>query len=317
MKVFLTGAAGFIGYHTAKSLLDEAHEVYGFDSINDYYDPFYKQLRLKQLAAYKNFSFTQGFLEDAEGLGKAYKNFCPTHVVHLAAQAGVRYSIENPQAYISANIVGFQNLIELVRQTTVLENFVYASSSSVYGNNKTLPFSETQDVANPISLYAATKIANELVAKSYSHLYQIPSTGLRFFTVYGPYGRPDMALFSFTQKILRGEPIPVFNYGKMTRDFTYIDDIVRGIRAALYKAQQGQIYNLACGRQENLMHMVDLLERKLGKTAQRKLMPLQAGDVPVTSADISKAQQDLDYKPGVSIDQGLPQFVEWYLATHS
>ncbi len=204
-----------------------------------------------------------------------------------------------------------------MRQTTVLENFVYASSSSVYGNNKTLPFSETQDVANPISLYAATKIANELVAKSYSHLYQIPSTGLRFFTVYGPYGRPDMALFSFTQKILRGEPIPVFNYGKMTRDFTYIDDIVRGIRAALYKAQQGQIYNLACGRQENLMHMVDLLERKLGKTAQRKLMPLQAGDVPVTSADISKAQQDLDYKPGVSIDQGLPQFVEWYLATHS
>ncbi len=316
MKVFLTGAAGFIGYHTTLSLLESGHEVCGYDSVNDYYDVFYKNIRLEKLKTYKNFSFTKGLLEDVELLSKTYKDFGPTHLIHLAAQAGVRYSIENPQAYVSSNLVGFQNIIELARHTRNLENFVYASSSSVYGMNKVLPFSEKQEVSSPMSLYAATKIANELVAKTYSHLYQLPSTGLRFFTVYGPYGRPDMALFLFTKKILEEVEIPVFNFGKMTRDFTFVEDIVKGVLGALKKPQLGEVYNLGRGKQEPLIHMIELIEKSLGKTAKKKMMPIQAGDVEITSADISKAQKDLGYQPTVSIDEGIPRFIEWYKKVH-
>lgn len=317
MKVFLTGAAGFIGYHSAKSLLDDGYEVHGYDSVNDYYDPYYKQIRLNKLNEYKNFTFTRGLLEDHATLARVYKSFAPTHVLHLAAQAGVRYSIENPHAYIISNIVGFQNIIELVRNTPQIDNFVYASSSSVYGGNKTYPFSEDQAVNNPISLYAATKISNELVAKTYQHLYKIPSTGLRFFTVYGPYGRPDMALFLFTKKILDHVEIPVFNQGNMTRDFTYVDDIVKGIRAALHKPQPYAIYNLARGKQESLFQMIEILEQNLDRKADKKLLPMQAGDVEMTAADISKAERELGYKPSVSIEEGIPNFVKWYLSVHS
>jgi UDP-glucuronate 4-epimerase len=316
MKVFLTGAAGFIGYHTSLALLQAGHEVHGYDSVNDYYDPHYKQVRLEKLKDFSKFSFTKGLLEDQKLLAQAYQSFEPSHVIHLAAQAGVRYSIENPLAYIHTNIVGFQHMIELVRHHKPI-NFVYASSSSVYGGNKILPFSESQEVANPVSLYAATKISNEMVAKSYGNLYGIPSTGLRFFTVYGPYGRPDMALFSFADKILKSEEIPVFNHGQMGRDFTFIDDIVAGVLASLHKPQMNKIYNLGRGKKENLLRMVELLEQSLGKQSKRLLLPMQLGDVEETLADISKAKDELGYQPSTSIDEGIPRFVNWYTGHHS
>ncbi len=315
MKTFITGTAGFIGFHTAKALLEQGHAVHGYDSVNTYYDPFYKEIRLKVLRAYPKFQFTQGLLEDAPKLAAAYTQCAPTHVIHLAAQAGVRYSLENPHAYISANIVGFQNMIELVRQHRP-ENFVYASSSSVYGSNTKLPFSESHETANPISLYAATKLANELVARSYTHLYDIPNTGLRFFTVYGPYGRPDMALFKFVAGMERGEKIPVFNQGQMIRDFTYIDDIVSGILAAARHPEKGQIYNLGRGNKEQLLHMIEILERTLGVEADKEYLPLQSGDVVETSADISKARKNLGYNPLTGIEMGIPRFIEWYRSVH-
>lgn len=313
LRVLVTGAAGFIGFHTAKALLEKNCEVLGYDVVNDYYDPAHKNLRLAVLAEYKNFKFVKAALEDLNSLQAAYKKFDPSHVIHLAAQAGVRYSIENPSVYIQSNIVGFQNIIELVRMSKP-QNFVYASSSSVYGGNKQFPFSESHPVENPVSLYAATKISNELVAKTYMHLYGIPSTGLRFFTVYGPYGRPDMAYFSFAKKIVGKEKISIFNHGNMARDFTYIDDILAGIMASLAKPESGQVYNLGRGKQESLTEMIHLLESNLGIEAVKEFLPMQKGDVERTFADISKAQQNLNYRPQTSLNEGIRHFVDWFKA---
>ena len=311
MKVLLTGVAGFIGFHTAKTLLQQGHQVLGYDSVNDYYDPALKRSRLALLQQHTSFQFVQGELEDREYLTASWKKFQPSHIIHLAAQAGVRYSVTHPHTYISSNIVGFQNILELVRETKP-EHFVYASSSSVYGSNKELPFSESQHVEHPISLYAMTKLANELAARTYAHLYNIPATGLRFFTVYGPYGRPDMAMFSFCEKILRNEKIPVFNHGKMFRDFTYIDDIVDGILRALAKPERDAVYNLGRGKQEKLLKMIEIIETCLQTKAELDLLPLQAGDVESTSADIRLAQKNLGYAPKVTIEEGIPQFIHWY-----
>lgn len=311
MRVFITGVAGFIGFHVAQHLLANGHDVYGYDSINDYYDPAFKQARLRKLGAFDRFQFTQGMLEDAEDLRKAWDRFGPSHVLHLAAQAGVRYSLENPSAYISANIVGFQNVIEQARATRP-ENFVYASSSSVYGGNKELPFSEQQKIDNPVSLYAATKAANELVAKAYGNLFELPSTGLRFFTVYGPFSRPDMAMFKFAELMRQGQKIPVFNHGKMIRDFTYVDDIVSGVIASLAKRQIGKVYNLGKGAPMELSTMIKLLESNLGIKAELELLPMQLGDVHATTADISAAQADLGYAPRTDLATGIAQFASWY-----
>lgn len=316
MKVFLTGAAGFIGFHTALTLLKQGHEVCGYDSVNDYYDPTYKIRRLDGLHDFQGFSFQKGLLENADLLSTSYRKCAPTHVLHLAAQAGVRYSLEHPHAYIQSNIVGFQNILELVRHSRP-ENFVYASSSSVYGGNKEFPFRESQNVSNPISLYAATKIANELVAKTYGHLYGIQSTGLRFFTVYGPHGRPDMALFKFTRNMLKSEPIQIFNHGNMIRDFTYIDDIVAGILSALSRPQMNKIYNLGRGKKELLSDMIVMLEESLGVKAVKEFLPIQPGDVEETFADTSLAQVELGYSPTVNIEVGIPRFVQWYREHHS
>ena len=311
MKYLVTGAAGFIGFHTAESLLQDGHEVVGYDSVNDYYDPWFKEIRLKRLREFPKFKFEQGFVEDRDAFEKVWAEAEPEAVLHLAAQAGVRYSIEHPEAYLNANLIGFHNVIELARKYKP-GNLVYASSSSVYGGNKELPFSESQDVSQPISLYAATKASNELVAKAYSHLYEIPTTGLRFFTVYGTYGRPDMALFIFTRCMLVGEELPVFNRGNMYRDFTYIDDIVAGVRLALDKPQHGAIYNLGRGRMEVLREYIDLIARELGVEPKLNLMPMQLGDVPATHADILKAQNELGYNPTTDIAVGVPRFVQWY-----
>ena len=312
MKVFLTGAAGFIGFHTAQRLLDDGNQVFGYDSVNDYYDLRYKNLRLEKLKTYPQFQFQKGLLEDKETLSSCYQKFSPTHVVNLAAQAGVRYSIENPDAYINSNIIGFQNIIELVRYSKP-ENFVYASSSSVYGGNTEYPFSEKHEVNNPISLYAATKLSNELVAKSYSNLFELPSSGLRFFTVYGPYGRPDMAMFIFAEHMRAGKPLPLFNSGKMKRDFTYIEDIVEGVVAALMNPKLGAIYNLGRGREENLLDMVKILSESLDLEPIFDKKPMQLGDVPKTLADITLASTQLGYKPKTDISVGIPKFAEWYL----
>jgi UDP-glucuronate 4-epimerase len=312
MRVLITGAAGFIGYHCARALLNDGQEVLGFDNLNDYYDPAFKHARIATLTCSGKFRFIRGDIADDAGLHAAWKAFDPEVVLHLAAQAGVRYSIENPKAYLHSNLVGFQNVVDLARASQP-RNFVYASSSSVYGGNERLPFRESDDISKPISLYAATKISNELVAKTYSHLFKLPSTGLRFFTVYGPFGRPDMALFKFAKAIVTGEPIQVFNHGKMIRDFTYIDDIVSGVLAALRKPQLGQVYNLGRGKQVDLMRMIGCLEQHLGRTAIKQMMPIQAGDVETTLADISKAGQELGYVPQTNIEEGVSRFVEWFL----
>lgn len=313
MRVLVTGAAGFIGYHSSRKLLDAGHEVFGFDNLNDYYSPAFKQARLDILRRYDRFLFARGDIGDEAALTKAWKSFQPDTVLHLAAQAGVRYSIENPKAYVHANLIGFQNVIELVRETHP-NNFVYASSSSVYGGNERLPFRETDDVSKPISLYASTKIANELVARTYGHLFKVPTTGLRFFTVYGPYGRPDMALFKFAKAIRAGEPIDVYNNGRMVRDFTYVDDIVAGVMACLAKPQIGQVYNLGRGHQVDLLRMIEILEQRLGKKAIRRMLPMQAGDVEATLSDVSKARADLGYDPKVTIEEGVSRFVDWFLS---
>jgi UDP-glucuronate 4-epimerase len=311
MRILLTGAAGFIGFHTCQKLLANGAEVAGYDSLNDYYDPQIKELRIKRLKEFPSFTFQRGFLEDDQSLGTFWQKFNPTHVIHLAAQAGVRYSLENPMAYVNSNLVGFQRVMELVRQHKP-ENFVYASSSSVYGGNKTLPFSESQDVSNPMSLYAATKLANELVAKSYANMYGLPSTGLRFFTVYGPFGRPDMAMFKFAEAMVKGDAIPVYNHGKMVRDFTFITDIVDGILRALATPELAQVYNLGRGKPEMLSDMIGYLEEALDVRAKIQSLPMQPGDVEETSADIAKAQSRLGYNPQVSLKEGIHKFVEWY-----
>jgi UDP-glucuronate 4-epimerase len=311
VKILVTGAAGFIGYHLSKSLLDDDCEVLGIDNLNDYYDPKLKLARLDQLKPYKNFKFEKIDIADRELITKAFTDFKPQKVVNLAAQAGVRYSLENPYAYMDSNLVGFLNIIELCRHNNV-EGLIYASSSSVYGGNQKIPFSVEDRVDNPISLYAASKKSNELIANSYSHLYGLHTTGLRYFTVYGPWGRPDMAMFIFTKKILAGEPIPVFNNGNMKRDFTYIVDIIAGTRAAIDKNYKCEIFNLGNHRSEKLMDMITLIEKELERKARIDFKPMQMGDVLESVAGIKESTEKLDYIPRVTIDKGIPKFINWY-----
>ena len=329
MKILVTGAAGFIGSALTHRLLARGDEVVGLDNLNDYYDVNLKIARLDRLKGHPNFSFVQGNLEDRSCIEALFAKEKPNKVVNLAAQAGVRYSIENPHAYIDSNIVGFINILEGCRHNGV-EHLVYASSSSVYGANTNMPFSVHHNVDHPVSLYAATKKANELMAHTYSHLYDMPTTGLRFFTVYGPWGRPDMALFMFTKNILEGKPIKVFNYGNHRRDFTYIDDIVEGvIRTLDYNAPANpdwsgdhadpasskspyRVYNIGSNRPIELLRYIEVLEDALGKKAEKELLPLQPGDVPDTYADVDALVKDVDYQPGTSIEEGIGNFVKWY-----
>lgn len=322
MTVLVTGAAGFIGMHVSLALMARGETVVGIDNLNDYYDVALKEARLACLASHNAFSFVRGDIGDAATLAGAGQDV--DRIVHLAAQAGVRYSLENPGAYIQANIVGHMNVIELARaKGDDLKHLVYASSSSVYGGNTKLPFSVEDQVDTPVSLYAATKKADELMSYSYSSTYGLPQTGLRFFTVYGPWGRPDMSLYIFTRKILAGDPIPVFNHGDMQRDFTYIDDIVAGVLAALDNPppRDGagvphRVYNLGNHRSESLMRFIGLIEDALGEKAEIDFQPMQPGDVPATYADIEASRRDLGFEPRVPIDEGIPRFVEWYREFH-
>ena len=314
----ITGAAGFIGFHLSKKLLESGATVKGYDNINDYYDTRLKYARLEILEKYENFSFVKADLADKDALEKVFEDFKPDIVVNLAAQAGVRYSIDNPDAYISSNVIGFYNVLECCRHHKV-EHLLYASSSSVYGNQQKTPFSTTDNVDHPISLYAATKKTNELMAFTYSHLYKIPATGLRFFTVYGPYGRPDMAYFSFTNKIMKGETIKIFNNGDMYRDFTYIYDIVKGIENMLANPPvpdengvQYKVYNIGNNKPEKLMYFIETLEKCIGKTAEKEYLPMQPGDVYQTYADVTDLVNDFDFKPSTSIETGLKKYADWY-----
>ena len=312
MRILVTGAAGFIGYHLCKSLIEDNYEVLGVDNINDYYDPSLKLARLKQLKCYKNFKFEKVDISDRDSVAKPFQSFKPNKVVNLAAQAGVRYSIENPYAYLESNLIGFLNIIELCRHNDV-KGLIYASSSSVYGGNTKIPFSVEDRVDNPISLYAASKKSNELIANSYSHLYGLNTTGLRFFTVYGPWGRPDMAMFIFTRKILAGDPIPVFNNGNMKRDFTYIDDIISGTRSAIDKNYKCEVFNLGNHKSEQLMDVVALIEKNLNKKATVDFKSMQPGDVSESFADIDKSIELLNYKPTTNVDEGIKLLISWYL----
>ncbi len=332
MKILVTGAAGFIGAHVSKFLLARGDEVVGIDNLNDYYEVSLKEARIKDIQAQENaakFSFIKLDVADRAGMEALFATQGFDKVVHLAAQAGVRYSIENPHAYIDANIVGFMNILEGCRHHNI-QHLVYASSSSVYGANEKMPFSVEDNVDHPVSLYAASKKANELMAHTYSHLYGLPTTGLRFFTVYGPWGRPDMALFKFTNAIIKGEPIKVFNYGNHRRDFTYIDDIVQGIIATLdHPAQsnpnwQGtnpdsssskapwRVYNIGAQTPVHLLEYIETLEDALGMKAKKELLPMQPGDVPDTYADVEALVKDVDYRPTTSIKEGVANFVSWY-----
>lgn len=331
MRILVTGAAGFIGSTLSHRLLDRGDEVLGYDNLNDYYDPTLKEARLARLTPKAGFRFVRASLEDRPALERAFADFWPQRVVNLAAQAGVRYSLTNPYAYIESNLVGFINVLEACRHGGV-EHLVYASSSSVYGANRKLPFSVQDSVDHPVSLYAATKKANELMAHTYSHLYALPTTGLRFFTVYGPWGRPDMALFLFTRKILAGEPIEVFNHGKHTRDFTYIDDIVEGVIRTLDRVPAGdpafdplqpnpgtsaapyRVYNIGNHQPVELAHYIEVLEARLGRKAEKQLLPLQPGDVPDTHADVEELARDTGYAPSTPIEVGIERFVDWYRA---
>ena len=321
MSILLTGVAGFIGFHVAKALLARGDRVLGVDNLNDYYDVGLKEARLAQLRASPNFDFARLDVADREGvLGLVERHRDLRGVIHLAAQAGVRYSLENPFAYIEANVMGTLVMLEAARRIDRLTAITYASSSSVYGANRKQPFSVEDHVDQPVSLYAATKRSCELVAYTYSHLYGLPATGLRFFTVYGPWGRPDMAAYLFTRAILAGEPIKVFNEGRMARDFTYIDDIVAGTIAAHDRAPAGQVphrvYNLGNHRPEKLLDFIAVLERALGRTAIKVLLPLQPGDVPESFADIEASRRDLGFEPKTTIEEGLARFVEWYKWYH-
>lgn len=329
MKLLVTGAAGFIGFHLSKALTENNIEVVGLDNVNDYYDTQLKKDRLNILNEKNNFTFYKNDLKDKTDVDNIFEKEQPTHVVHLAAQAGVRYSIENPYAYVDSNLIGFMNILEGCRNNPV-EHLLYASSSSVYGGNKVAPFSTNHNVDHPVSLYAATKKSNELMAHTYSHLYNIPTTGLRFFTVYGPFGRPDMAYFSFTNRILKGEAIDVYNHGNMERDFTYIDDIVSGIEKLIDKAPQPnvewdeekddisesfapyKIYNIGNNSPIKLMRFINALESALGQEAKKNYMEMQPGDVKRTYADMSDLEQDINFKPSTSIEEGLDKFVTWY-----
>lgn len=330
MKILITGAAGFIGFHLSKELLEQSHELIGIDNMNDYYDPKLKESRLDILEQYKNFSFHKVDLKDKENVDKVFETYRPSHVINLGAQAGVRYSIENPYAYVDSNLLGFVNILEACRHFPV-KHLLYASSSSVYGGNKVAPFSTNHNVDHPVSLYAATKKSNELMAHTYSHLYGIATTGLRFFTVYGPWGRPDMAYFSFTKDILAGKPIKVFNHGKMERDFTYIDDIIEGIVKLIDKAPVAKeewdetkddlstsfapykIYNIGNSNPIPLMRFIKAIEVALGKEAKKIYMDMQAGDVYRTYADVSDLERDINFKPDTSIEDGIQKFIDWYI----
>jgi UDP-glucuronate 4-epimerase len=319
--VLVTGAAGFIGYHVARRLLAEGRKVVGLDNLNNYYDPVLKQARLDILRGDRGFAFQQIDLADRTSMSQLFANHRFAVVIHLAAQAGVRYSIDHPHAYADANLEGFVNVLEGCRHHGC-GHLIYASSSSVYGANTKLPFSVADKTDHPISLYAATKKANELMAHSYSHLYRIPTTGLRFFTVYGPWGRPDMAIFLFTKAIMEGTPIKLFNHGKMQRDFTYIDDVTRGILRLIDHAPPGdpgegrsapaRIYNIGNNRPEDVMHVVAVLEKELGREAVKQLLPMQPGDVLATFADIDDLTRDVGFRPQTSIEDGIRSFVAWY-----
>jgi UDP-glucuronate 4-epimerase len=331
MKVLVTGAAGFIGSFTSHKLLDRGDSVVGIDNLNDYYEVTLKQARLERLLARDAYTHIKIDIADKTAIDKAIRNEKPDRIVHLAAQAGVRYSLENPYAYIEANIVGFLNILESVRAHGI-EHLVYASSSSVYGSNTNMPFSVHDNVDHPVSLYAATKKSNELMAHTYSHLFDIPCTGLRFFTVYGPWGRPDMALFKFTKQILAGEPIDVYNYGHHRRDFTYIDDIVEGIVRVLDRAASAnpdwsgdtpdphsssspyRLYNIGSNNPMDLLKYIEVLEQTLGIEAEKNLLPMQLGDVPETFADVDDLIRDVGYKPATPITTGIQNFVAWYKA---
>ncbi|SEL98620.1 UDP-glucuronate 4-epimerase [Syntrophus gentianae] len=328
-KILVTGAAGFIGFHLSQRLLMGGNQVIGLDNLNDYYDVRLKEARLSRLTPFSNFRFIRQGLEERDKLHQLFADENFEIVVNLAAQAGVRYSLTNPYAYIDSNIVGFINILEGCRHSGV-RHLVYASSSSVYGANTAMPFSVHHNVDHPVSLYAATKKANELMAHTYSSLYGLPATGLRFFTVYGPWGRPDMALFLFTQAILESRPIDVFNYGKMQRDFTYIDDIVEGVVRVMDRFPEGnadwsgahpdpgtsyaphKIYNIGNNNPVELMTFIQALENCLGKKAEKNLLPLQAGDVPATYADVDDLMRDVGFQPATSVEEGIRRFVEWY-----
>ncbi|VEG89736.1 NAD-dependent epimerase [Legionella spiritensis] len=329
MRLLITGAAGFIGFHLARSRLEQGDIVIGIDNLNDYYDVRLKQARLELLQVYDQFEFYHDDVVDAERLRTIFDRHKPERVVHLAAQAGVRYSLTNPQQYIQSNLVGFGNILEVCRHHQI-EHLVYASTSSVYGANTLQPYMEEQATNHPLTIYAATKKANELMAHSYSHLYQLPTTGLRFFTVYGPWGRPDMAFFSFTRNILEGKPIAVYNFGKMRRDFTYIDDIVCGISLALDNPANAngewcgetpdpgsslapyKIYNIGCGNSVNLMDYIEAIEKATGKKAIKEFLPMQDGDVLSTHADTKRLAEELGYQPTVDFREGVSRFVAWY-----
>lgn len=329
MKVLVTGVAGFIGSFTAQRLLNRGDAVVGIDNLNDYYDVTLKEARLKRLEDHSEFTFVRGDIVDAGTLDKLFTAHKPDRIVHLAAQAGVRYSLENPHAYVDANVTGFLNVLECARHQGT-EHLVFASTSSVYGTHTNMPFSTHGNVDHPVSLYAATKKANELMAHTYCHLFDIPATGVRFFTVYGPWGRPDMALFKFTENIIAGKPIDVFNYGHHTRDFTYVEDIVEGILRVLDKpaepnpawnpedpdpassAAPYRIYNIGSNRPLELSRYIELLEETLGIEANRNLLPLQPGDVPDTFADVDDLIRDVGYKPDTPVEEGVRAFVSWY-----
>ncbi|AYW49644.1 NAD-dependent epimerase [Tetragenococcus halophilus] len=329
MKILITGTAGFIGSHLAKRLISQGYEVVGVDNINDYYSVQLKKDRLKSIGD-NNFTFYKLNLEDYEGLNQVFSDEQPSVVVNLAAQAGVRYSLENPHAYIDSNIVGFMNILECCRHYKV-DNLIYASSSSVYGANTTKPFKTSDNIDHPLSLYAATKKSNELMAHTYSHLYNLPTTGLRFFTVYGPWGRPDMALFKFTKAIINDEAIDVYNHGKMLRDFTYVDDIVEAVSRLVNKPATSnpewngadpdpssssapyKIYNIGNNSPVRLMEFVEAIENKLGKVAKKNYMDLQPGDVPETYANVDDLYRDIDFKPETTIQDGVNKFIDWYL----
>ncbi len=331
LKILITGAAGFIGFHLSTLLLNKSYQVIGVDNLNKYYDPKLKENRLKNLKQYNNFTFYRVDLKDKSSVDDIFSTHKPEYVINLAAQAGVRYSIENPYVYVDSNLIGFMNIVEACRNNPV-KHLLYASSSSVYGGNKVAPFSTNHNVDHPVSLYAVTKKSNELMAHTYSHLYGIPTTGLRFFTVYGPWGRPDMAYFSFAKNILEGKIINVYNHGKMERDFTYIDDIVEGIYKLIplapkpdetWNETEGdisssfapyKIYNIGNNQPVQLEKFISVLESRLGKKAIKNYMDMQPGDVLRTYADVSDLEKDIDFKPSTRIEDGLGKFVEWYRA---
>ena len=311
-KILVSGCAGFIGMHLCRKLIDLDYEVIGVDNLNDYYDVNLKLKRLSLLKAKDLFTFIKLDIADKDSLENLFKNFSPNKVVNLAAQAGVRYSLENPNSYMQSNIIGFMNILECCRNYNI-EGLVYASSSSVYGGNKKIPFSENDSVDSPISIYAASKKANELMAHSYNHLFGLRSTGLRFFTVYGPWGRPDMAMYIFASRILNDKPIQVFNHGAMQRDFTFIDDIIDGIVASIVNNYNFEIFNLGNSRTEDLMSVVSIIEKKLGKKAFVQFEDMQPGDVKKTFSNIDKAKTKLGYAPNVNINEGRSKFLDWYL----